>query len=92
MFEILEQNLSSEIKARSFRLTSSGVTTEESIVKRGIALGLNYYGSPTLSDQAFLHFPSIKIGPGDSFSTIESISVNNHQITETKKNYTIKLI
>jgi acetylornithine deacetylase len=66
VFEILEQNLSSEIKARSFRLTSSGVTTEESIVKRGIALGLNYYGSPTLSDQAFLHFPSIKIGPGDS--------------------------
>lgn len=66
VFEILEQNLNSEIKARSFRLTSSGVTTEESIVKRGIALGLNYYGSPTLSDQAFLHFPSIKIGPGDS--------------------------
>jgi len=24
------------------------------------------FGSPTLSDQALMHFPSVKIGPGES--------------------------
>lgn len=64
VFKILKENLSSEIQARSFRLTSSGVAPDESIVKKGVSMGLSYYGSPTLSDQAFLHFPSIKMGPG----------------------------
>jgi len=27
---------------------------------------LALYGSPTLSDQALMPFPSVKIGPGDS--------------------------
>ena len=66
VFGILEDNLKSEIKARSFRLTSSGISPEKDIVKRGIELGLSCYGSPTLSDQAFMHFPSMKIGPGES--------------------------
>jgi acetylornithine deacetylase len=29
-------------------------------------LGLSTYGSPTLSDQALMPFPTLKIGPGDS--------------------------
>jgi acetylornithine deacetylase len=29
-------------------------------------MGLNTFGSPTLSDQALMTFPSVKIGPGDS--------------------------
>ena len=29
-------------------------------------LGIESYGSPTLSDQALLDFPSVKIGPGNS--------------------------
>ncbi len=29
-------------------------------------MGLTTFGSPTLSDQALMPFPSIKIGPGDS--------------------------
>jgi acetylornithine deacetylase len=29
-------------------------------------MGLSYYGSPTLSDQALMNFPTLKIGPGDS--------------------------
>ena len=28
--------------------------------------GMELYGSPTLSDQALMSFPSIKIGPGES--------------------------
>ena len=29
-------------------------------------LGKKPFGSPTLSDQALMSFPSVKIGPGDS--------------------------
>ena len=29
-------------------------------------MGIETYGSPTLSDQALMPFPSVKIGPGDS--------------------------
>ena len=35
-------------------------------MKRGIELGINYFGSPTTSDQATIPWASIKIGPGDS--------------------------
>ena len=29
-------------------------------------MGLEPFGSPTLSDQALMRFPSVKMGPGDS--------------------------
>ena len=29
-------------------------------------MGLTPYGSPTLSDQALMSFPSFKLGPGES--------------------------
>ncbi len=66
IFNILQAQCESELKARSFRLNSSGIPLEHPIVKKGILLGRNHYGSPTLSDQALLNFPTIKIGPGDS--------------------------
>jgi acetylornithine deacetylase len=62
----LQQNLQSEVKARSLRLNSSSISVEHPIVKQGLALGLTYFGSPTLSDQALMPFPSLKIGIGDS--------------------------
>lgn len=66
-FEILQKNTQSELKARSFRLNSSGISLEHPIVKKGLAMGLTYFGSPTLSDQALIHgFPTIKIGCGKS--------------------------
>lgn len=66
IFEILQQSLYSDIKARSFRLNSSRIELEHPLVKAGLALGLAYFGSPTLSDQSLLSFPTLKIGPGDS--------------------------
>ena len=66
IFEILKQNLQSELKARSFRLSSSGIDIQHPVVKRAKSMGLNTFGSPTLSDQALMTFPSVKIGPGDS--------------------------
>jgi acetylornithine deacetylase len=35
-------------------------------VKQAIGMGLTPFGSPTLSDQALMPFPSLKIGPGQS--------------------------
>lgn len=55
-----------EIKARSTRLGSSHIDVAHPVVQRGLALGLNCFGSPTLSNQALLHCQSLKIGPGDS--------------------------
>ncbi|KOH47162.1 M20 family metallo-hydrolase [Sunxiuqinia dokdonensis] len=65
-FEIIAGLIGSDVKARSFRLNSSGIELTHPIVKRGLELGLTYYGSPTTSDQAVMPFQSIKIGPGDS--------------------------
>jgi len=64
--EIISQLIDSDVAPRSFRLNSSGIPVDHPIVQRGISMGLNYYGSPTTSDQAVIPYPSIKIGPGDS--------------------------
>ena len=51
---------------RSLRLNSSSIDPEHALVKVGMALGGKTYGSPTLSDQASLDCPSLKVGPGDT--------------------------
>jgi acetylornithine deacetylase len=65
-FRIIDELIDSEVKPRSFRLNSSGISVDHPIVQRGINLGLSYYGSPTTSDQAVIPYHSVKIGPGDS--------------------------
>ena len=68
-----------EIIPRSLRLNSSSIPVDHDLVKAGIALGRTTYGSPTLSDQAVLSCPSLKLGPGDStrsHSANEFIYVN----------------
>jgi acetylornithine deacetylase len=64
--EIITELIDADVVSRSFRLNSSGIPISHPIVQRGISMGLNYYGSPTTSDQAVIPYPSIKIGPGDS--------------------------
>ena len=54
------------LEPRSLRLNSSSIPLDHELVKAGIALGRSTYGSPTLSDQAALSCPSLKLGPGDS--------------------------
>jgi len=51
---------------RSLRLNSSSIPINHELVQAGIALGRETYGSPTMSDQAVLSCPSLKLGPGDS--------------------------
>lgn len=66
VFQILQSKVQSTLKARSFRLNSSGIALDHPFVQTGIQRGHRYFGSPTLSDQALMPFTSIKIGPGDS--------------------------
>jgi acetylornithine deacetylase len=51
---------------RSTRLQPSGIDRNHPLVQRIECLGRQCFGSPTLSDQALLSCPSVKIGPGDS--------------------------
>ena len=55
-----------EIKARSTRLNSTQTPLNHPLVLRGEKMGLSLFGSPTLSDQSLMHFPSLKIGAGES--------------------------
>lgn len=66
ILQMVKKKLKSEVKERSTRLNSSGISIDHPIVKRGLELGLTTFGSPTLSNQALLSFPTLKIGPGDS--------------------------
>ncbi len=66
LFELIKENVSCEIHARSFRLNSSRTALDHPFVERAILLGKTPFGSPTLSDQSLMHFPSVKIGPGNS--------------------------
>lgn len=66
VFEILQNLTLSKLSARSFRLNSSGIPLHHPLVLSGLAIGLKPFGSPTLSDQALISFPTIKLGPGDS--------------------------
>lgn len=63
---ILKDNAPCILQERSLRLTSSSIPLEHALIQSGIALGKTTYGSPTLSDQAALNCPSLKLGPGDS--------------------------
>ncbi|WP_282041315.1 M20 family metallo-hydrolase [Winogradskyella flava] len=51
---------------RSTKLNSSSIPIDHPLVIVGVEIGRSTYGSPTLSDQAVLSCPSLKLGPGDS--------------------------
>ena len=52
---------------RSTRLQPSGLSPRHPLYRAAVeGLGLRPYGSPTLSDQALMPFPTLKLGPGDS--------------------------
>jgi acetylornithine deacetylase len=61
-----EKSPCTKITPRSLRLNSSSISTSHDLIKAGIAMGRETYGSPTLSDQAVLSCQSLKLGPGDS--------------------------
>ena len=66
IFNFLQKHTQSILTARSFRLNSSGISLSHPLVKSGLSLGLEYFGSSTLSDQALMDFPTVKMGVGKS--------------------------
>ena len=66
MLDIIKTNVQSEIKPRSTRLRSSSIALDHPVIQAGLKMKRSCYGSPTTSDKALMHFPSVKIGPGDS--------------------------
>lgn len=67
--EILDEirrSVRCDIEPRSTRLRSSFIDTAHPLVMRLTAMGRTPFGSPTLSDQALMPFPSLKLGPGES--------------------------
>ena len=67
LFAFLQKHMKkSELKARSFRLSSSHIPIGNPLVQKCIKMGMVPFGSPTLSDQALMPFLSMKLGPGES--------------------------
>ena len=66
LFAFLQKHMKSELKARSFRLHSSCISQNHPLIKKCIRMKMKPFGSPTLSDQALMPFPSFKLGPGAS--------------------------
>jgi len=64
--EILAKLIEADVKPRSVRLNSSGISAHHPFAKLVASKGIHIYGSPTTSDQAIIPFLSIKMGPGDS--------------------------
>lgn len=66
VLDVLKQHVSATITPRSTRLRSTSIALDHPLIQAGIKLGRSYYGSPTTSDKALMHFPTLKMGPGDS--------------------------
>ena len=66
LFHFIDKNTKSEMKVRSFRLNSSHIGEAHTLIRKCKEMGMTPFGSPTLSDQALMNFPSFKFGPGQS--------------------------
>jgi len=64
--ELIGRLCGGEAVARSMRLRPSHIPCSHPFVRYAESMGLTPFGSPTLSDQALIPAPSVKIGPGDS--------------------------
>lgn len=90
VLDILDESTHAELKPRSLRWHPSGIDLSHPVVKQGLQLGRDIFGSPTLSDQVHFDCPTVKIGPGrsershtsDEFVTVSEIEVGVSIYTE----------
>ena len=66
LLALISSQLQGDCHARSTRLQSSSIAMTHPLVQRAVAQGRTPFGSPTLSDQSLMRFPTMKMGPGDS--------------------------
>ncbi|MBU6942275.1 M20 family metallo-hydrolase [Candidatus Karelsulcia muelleri] len=62
----IKKNIKSKIISSSYRLKSSYIDPNHNIVKTAKNINIQIFGSPTLSDQSVMNFPTVKLGVGDS--------------------------
>lgn len=75
--DILKKQIPCDITPRSLRLNSSRIELSHPFVQRAIIAGKQPFGSPTLSDQALMPFPSVKIGPAILPVLIRQTNISN---------------
>lgn len=66
IMEEIGKHVSCDFKPRSTRHNGAYIDPGHPVVKRGLELGLETFGSPTTSNQSVCPFTTVKIGPGDS--------------------------
>ena len=66
LLELIKNSVPCDVKERSTRINSSHIEMDHPVVRRGLELGLEAFGSPTTSNQALCKFTTLKIGPGQS--------------------------
>jgi len=64
--EIIRQHVDCIVEPRSLHLNASGISGDHPILTKAEKLNLQTFASKTMSDQAHMPFPSVKIGPGDT--------------------------
>lgn len=82
VLEVIAQHVTCNVAPRSMRLRPSHITNEHPLVQTAQKVGIATFGSPTMSDQALLSMPSVKMGPGmsershtaDEFLCVEELS------------------
>lgn len=98
ILDMIRKELQSEVQPRSMRLASSSMEMSHPLVKKAIEMGLETFGSKTLSDQAVIPGPTVKIGPGDTershqgdeYIFIDEIAAGIEIYTNLLKGFTLK--
>ena len=66
VLQTIQDNVKARCTPRSLRLQPSSMPKDHPLLCHCRKLGLTPFGSPTLSDQALMPWPSLKLGPGHS--------------------------
>ena len=66
LLELIRQHVDCDVQPRSTHLNSSYISSDHPAVKRLLDMGCKAFGSPTMSNQAVMPFPTLKLGPGRS--------------------------
>ena len=66
VLDVIRQHVQCTVTPRSTRLRATAIPAGHPLVRSGLALGKQAYGSPTTSDKALVPAPALKCGPGDS--------------------------
>lgn len=67
ILDIVRRHVSCDFKPRSTRHNGASIPMDHPVVRRGLSMGLDTFGSPTTSNQSVCPFTTVKIGPGESF-------------------------